>query len=71
MELLLLNTKYDLEYYRRKYYKYAELVDELQNKRIEEYEKMIRLANENEILRAKIAKLENKEPYKVKLQISK
>jgi len=71
MQSVRLNTNYDLEYYRSKYNECQELVCELQNKSTDLYERMIRLLDENEILRLKIADLENHRAYTVKLQISK
>ena len=71
MEILILNTKYDLEYYRRKYNKYQNLVLELYRESIEQSNKILSLLDENEVLRSKIAELENKRAYTIKLQTSK
>lgn len=70
METLILNTKYDLEYYKRKYNKYQDLVSELQSKSIEQSEKILILLDENEALRSKLTELENKRAYTIKLKTS-
>lgn len=64
MEILILNTNYNLEYYKRKYTKYQDLLLEAQKKTIS-------LLDENEVLRSKLAELENKRAYTIKLQTSK
>jgi BMFP domain-containing protein YqiC len=71
MEVLILNTKYDLEYYKRKYNKYQDLILEVQRQRFEQSKTILSLLDENEALRSKIAELENKRAYTIKLQTSK
>ena len=71
METVKLNTNYNLEYYKREYNKYSTLVSELLSKSIWQWEEITRLSDENEVLRSKLAELENKGAYTVKLKTSK